>query len=108
MLLLLLLIFGLCQSLPQNNNNYKNRTAAAVATKMAATNDSRRRVKFYVLNDMRQWDDKGTGYVSWVLNDKQRSVSIIVKSEIDGNFKIHTLLDSKIVLIPCQLKAQYY
>ena len=54
---------------------------------MAATNDSRRRVKFYVLNDMRQWDDKGTGYVSWVLSDKQRSVSIIVKSEIDG--KLH-------------------
>ncbi len=79
------MIFGLFQSLPQNNNNNKNRTAAA-ATKMAATNDSRRRVKFYVLNDMRQWDDKGTGYVSWVLNDKQRSVSIIVKSEIDGNF----------------------
>ena len=49
-----------------------------------ATNDSRRRVKFYVLNDMRQWDDKGTGYVSWTYSDKQRCVSIIVKSEIDG------------------------
>jgi hypothetical protein len=49
-----------------------------------ATNDSRRRVKFYVLNDMRQWDDKGTGYVSWNYSDKQRCVSIIVKSEVDG------------------------
>lgn len=59
-----------------------------------ATNDQRRRVKFYVLNDMRQWDDRGTGYVSWNYSDKQRCVSIIVKSEIDGLYLIIILLKS--------------
>jgi hypothetical protein len=50
-----------------------------------ASIDTKRRVKHYVLNDARQWMDKGTGHVSWVYNDKQRSVSLIVKSETDGN-----------------------
>ena len=67
-----------------------------------ASNDSRRRVKFYVLNDMRQWDDKGTGYVSWNVSDKQRCVSIIVKSETDGS----VLLDSKILVSIVYQKQQ--
>ena len=50
-----------------------------------ANNESRRRVKFYVLNDSRQWDDQGTGHVTCSYNDKQRTVSLVVKSEIDGN-----------------------
>jgi hypothetical protein len=49
-----------------------------------ASIDTKRRVKHYVLNDARQWVDKGTGHVSWICNDKQRSVSLIVKSENDG------------------------
>lgn len=53
---------------------------------MASTVDTKRRVKHYVLNDARQWVDRGTGHVSWIYNDKQRSVSLIVKSENDGNF----------------------
>ena len=48
--------------------------------------DTKRRVKHYVLNDARQWVDKGTGHVSWVYNDKQRQVSLIVKSENDGEY----------------------
>jgi protein phosphatase-4 regulatory subunit 3 len=63
-----------------------------------ATNDSRRRVKFYVLNDMRQWDDKGTGYVSWVVNDKQRCVSIVVKSEVDGKLSLLLLFITQTIL----------
>ena len=35
--------------------------------------------------------DRGTGHVSWVYNEKQRCVSLIVKSENDGS----TLLEAK-------------
>lgn len=77
-----------------------------------ATNDQRRRVKFYVLNDMRQWDDRGTGYVSWNYSDKQRCVSIIVKSEIDGLYLIIILLKSHQSLINLiqllKIKVQFY
>jgi protein phosphatase-4 regulatory subunit 3 len=59
-----------------------------------ATIDTRRRVKHYVLNDARQWVDRGTGHVSWIYNDKQRSVSLIVKSESDSSI----LLEAKILL----------
>lgn len=59
-----------------------------------ATVDTRRRVKHYVLNDARQWVDRGTGHVSWIYNDKQRSVSLIVKSESDSSI----LLEAKILL----------
>ena len=59
-----------------------------------ASVDTKRRVKHYVLNDARQWMDKGTGHVSWVYNDKQRSVSLVVKSETDGSI----LLETKILL----------
>jgi hypothetical protein len=55
--------------------------------------DTKRRVKHYVLNDARQWVDKGTGHVSWVYNDKQRSVSLIVKSENDGEYFISSFID---------------
>jgi len=51
---------------------------------------------------MRQWDDKGTGYVSWNYSDKQRCVSIIVKSEVDGSI----LLDSKILVSIVYQKQQ--
>lgn len=51
---------------------------------MSGTVDTKRRVKHYVLNDARQWVDRGTGHVSWSYNDKQRAVSLIVKSESDG------------------------
>ncbi|CAF0822269.1 unnamed protein product [Brachionus calyciflorus] len=59
-----------------------------------ATIDTRRRVKHYVLNDARQWVDRGTGHVSWIYNDKQRSVSLVVKSESDASI----LLEAKILL----------
>lgn len=56
--------------------------------------DTRKRVKLYILNEQRQWDDKGTGHVTSVFSDRLRSVSLIVKSELDG--KEHTPKKTKI------------
>ena len=57
------------------------------------TSDTRKRVKLYILNELRQWDDKGTGHVTSIYNDKLRCVTLIVKSETDGS----TLLESRIL-----------
>ncbi len=57
--------------------------------------NNRSRVKLYTLNEERQWDDRGTGFVTCIsptlLNT---NYSIIVKSEVDGSI----LLESKIQL----------
>ena len=56
---------------------------------------NRSRVKLYTLNEERQWDDRGTGYVSCISPSMPNaSYRIIVKSEVDGS----TLLESKIQL----------
>jgi hypothetical protein len=68
---------------------------------MANVDPKRRRVKFYVKNppnrglriNARQRIYRGTGHVSWVYNEKQRCVSLIVKSESEGS----TLLEAKIL-----------
>ncbi|CAH8482540.1 unnamed protein product [Schistosoma margrebowiei] len=52
---------------------------------------TRRRVKLYMLNDERQWDDKGTGHVS-ALYTEQENMALVVISETDGSY----LLESKI------------
>ena len=57
--------------------------------------NNRSRVKLYTLNEERQWDDRGTGYVTCISpSPPNASYAIIVKSEVDGS----TLLDSKIQL----------
>lgn len=57
--------------------------------------NTRSRVKLYTLNEERQWDDRGTGFVTCVSPTSTTShYSIIVKSEIDGS----TLLESEIQL----------
>lgn len=57
--------------------------------------NNRTRVKLYTLNEERQWDDRGTGFVTCVSpTPPNTSYSIIVKSEVDGL----TLLESKIQL----------
>lgn len=57
--------------------------------------NNRSRVKLYTLNEERQWDDRGTGFVTCISpTTLNNSHSIIVKSEIDGS----TLLESKIQL----------
>ena len=47
--------------------------------------DTRRRVKVYVLNEERQWDDKGTGHVSSTLSEGS-VLSLVVQAEDDGTF----------------------
>lgn len=57
--------------------------------------NNRSRVKLYTLNEERQWDDRGTGFVTCLSPTAlNTSYSIIVKSEVDGS----TLLESKIQL----------
>jgi protein phosphatase-4 regulatory subunit 3 len=57
--------------------------------------NNRSRVKLYTLNEERQWDDRGTGFVTCISpTTLNTSYSIIVKSEVDGS----TLLESKIQL----------
>ncbi|CAF1242003.1 unnamed protein product [Rotaria sp. Silwood1] len=57
--------------------------------------NNRTRVKLYTLNEERQWDDRGTGFVTCLSpTSSNTSYSIIVKSEIDGSI----LLESKIQL----------
>ena len=47
--------------------------------------ENRRRVKVYVLNEERQWDDKGTGHVSSTLLEES-VLTLIVQAEDDGMF----------------------
>nr|XP_006812197.1 PREDICTED: serine/threonine-protein phosphatase 4 regulatory subunit 3A isoform X4 [Saccoglossus kowalevskii] len=54
--------------------------------------DTRRRVKLYVLNDERQWDDRGTGHVSSAYVERLKGMSLLVRAESDGSL----LLESKI------------
>ena len=57
--------------------------------------NNRSRVKLYTLNEERQWDDRGTGFVTCISpTTSNTSYSIIVKSEVDGSI----LLESKIQL----------
>ena len=53
---------------------------------MAADANTRRRVKLYMLNESRVWDDQGTGHVAPITSEKdaKSSVSLIVRSEVDG------------------------
>ncbi|KAH9517914.1 SMEK 2, suppressor of mek1 (Dictyostelium) [Dermatophagoides farinae] len=55
--------------------------------------DTRRRVKLYMLNANRTWDDRGTGHVSSSYIDRLNGMSLLVRAETDGS----TLLESKIM-----------
>ena len=59
----------------------------------AETTNTRRRVKLYMLNENRAWDDNGTGHVSVTYSEKPKFMMLDVKSEIDGElaFKISSL-----------------
>lgn len=46
--------------------------------------NTRRRVKLYVMNEDRQWDDKGTGYVSSSYVELLQGMALLVRSEEDG------------------------
>ena len=65
------------------------------STTSPSNSNNRSRVKLYTLNEERQWDDRGTGFVTCLSpTTLNSSYSIIVKSEVDGT----TLLESKIQL----------
>ena len=51
---------------------------------MADNQNTRRRVKLYMLNEDRVWDDRGTGHVSSAYVEKLRGMSLLVRSENDG------------------------
>ncbi|PAA57982.1 hypothetical protein BOX15_Mlig027300g1 [Macrostomum lignano] len=70
---------------PANNTTSSNPSSSN-------SSSFRRRVKLYVLNDDRQWDDRGTGYVSSAYIERLTGVCLWVVSEIDGS----TLLESRI------------
>lgn len=50
----------------------------------ARMTDTRRRVKVYTLNEDRQWDDRGTGHVSWSYVERLKGTSLLVRAESDG------------------------
>ncbi|XP_013414069.1 serine/threonine-protein phosphatase 4 regulatory subunit 3A isoform X2 [Lingula anatina] len=54
---------------------------------------TRRRVKLYMLNENRTWDDRGTGHVSYAYVERLKGMSLLVLSETDGSL----LLESKIL-----------
>lgn len=64
----------------------------------AGSPDTRRRVKLYVSNASRQWDDKGTGHVTSCYHEPLDGMSLLVRNELDGSL----LLESKI-----QVDTQY-
>ena len=51
---------------------------------MTDSSNTRRRVKLYMLNEDRVWDDRGTGHVSSAYVEKLRGMSLLVRSENDG------------------------
>jgi protein phosphatase-4 regulatory subunit 3 len=59
---------------------------------MMADTSIRRRVKLYMLNEERLWDDRGTGHVSSAYVERLKGMSLLVRSETDGAL----LLESKI------------
>jgi protein phosphatase-4 regulatory subunit 3 len=41
-----------------------------------------------MLNEDRQWDDRGTGHVSSAYVERLRGMSLLVRSETDGEFSL--------------------
>lgn len=60
------------------------KTSRMAAERVADNNNTRRRVKLYMLNEERVWDDRGTGHVSSSYVDKLRGMALLVRSENDG------------------------
>ena len=51
--------------------------------KMSELN-TRRRVKLYMLNEDRMWDDRGTGHVTSSYVERLKGPALLVRSESDG------------------------
>ena len=70
-----------------------------MSSSSTASPSNRSRVKLYTLNEERQWDDRGTGFVTCTSpTASNANYSIVVKSELDDSI----LLESKI-----QLQTKY-
>ncbi|CAF3552890.1 unnamed protein product [Adineta steineri] len=70
-------------------------SSSSTSSSSTPASNNRSRVKLYTLNEERQWDDRGTGFVTCISpTTSNTSHSIIVKSEVDGTI----LLESKIQL----------
>ncbi|XP_055331165.1 serine/threonine-protein phosphatase 4 regulatory subunit 3A-like [Paramacrobiotus metropolitanus] len=64
--------------------------------------ENRRRVKLYVLNASRHWDDRGTGHVSAIYSERLIGMSLIVRDEQSAA----VLLESKIDMETSYQKQQ--
>lgn len=84
-------------STTENNGAKSNEGSSNVLN-----SDTRRRVKLYMLNANRTWDDRGTGHVSSSYIDRLNGMSLLVKAETDGS----TLLESKIMADTAYQKQQ--
>lgn len=60
-----------------------------------AMTDTKRRVKLYALNADRQWDDRGTGHVSCTYVERLKGVSLLVRAEADGEYRVGLLPGSR-------------
>lgn len=65
---------------------------------MAST---RRRVKVYTLNEDRQWDDRGTGHVSSSYVERLQGMSIMVRSEEDGQYSRFIYSKHSLIIKDC-------
>lgn len=84
-----------------NANNSPTTTTTTTGTEQSV-NDTRRRVKLYMLNQNRTWDDRGTGHVTSPYCEEKNTTLLLVKSESDGS----TLLESAILLDTAYQKQQ--
>ena len=71
-----------------------------------ADTSTRRRVKLYMLNEDRLWDDRGTGHVSSVFVEKLKGMSLLVRSETDGVYNF--VIVSFITCIPILITVFYF
>ena len=65
---------------------------------MVDTN-SRRRVKLYMLNADRAWDDRGTGHISSMFAEKYRGMCLQVRSEEDGGYFLRVFMCTMVGLL---------
>ena len=85
-----------------NNNSSSTSSSSSPEQTTSMTTDTRRRVKLYMLNANRTWDDRGTGHVSSSYVDRLNGVSLLVKAETDGS----VLLESRILADTAYQKQQ--
>ena len=56
--------------------------------------ETRRRVKLFVLNDMHDWEDKGTGHVTVVFLEYLHGLALVVRSEDNGSVLLESRIES--------------